>query len=83
MGKFTEPPVGSCSTSNSVEALERELKNQVISSNQESVKLTFQLKLTDNLKVKWDAALWQQCLYIHLPNNNLPDGSKERLVFIL
>ncbi|XP_067143053.1 ornithine decarboxylase antizyme 1-like [Centruroides vittatus] len=59
-------------------------KEEIITqSNQDAVLLTFQFQLSEHTVVKWDTILWQNKLYIQLPNGFMPDGSKEAFVTLL
>ena len=49
----------------------------------ESLRLTFNLQLTESTSVKWETVVWRKCLYIRVPSCLLPEGSKEGFVSLL
>ena len=49
----------------------------------ESLRLTFALKLTESTSVEWETLIWRKCLYIRVPSCLLPEGSKEGFVSLL
>ncbi|XP_033112368.1 ornithine decarboxylase antizyme 1-like [Anneissia japonica] len=53
----------------------------LLSTSENSVSLRFVHKLTDNLTVKWDAVLCNNCLYVEIVD--LPDGSRDSFVSLL
>ncbi|XP_015521771.2 LOW QUALITY PROTEIN: ornithine decarboxylase antizyme 1 [Neodiprion virginianus] len=60
---------------------ENELLNEL--KNQESLRITFALQLTESTCVKWETVVWKGCLYIQVPSCLLPEGSKEGFVSLL
>lgn len=49
----------------------------------ESLRLTFNLQLTESTSVEWETVVWRGCLYIRVPSCLLPEGSKEGFVSLL
>ncbi|XP_011497259.1 PREDICTED: ornithine decarboxylase antizyme 1, partial [Ceratosolen solmsi marchali] len=49
----------------------------------ESLRLTFNLQLTESTLVEWETIVWLGCLYIRVPSCLLPEGSKEGFVSLL
>ncbi|XP_024946774.1 ornithine decarboxylase antizyme 1 [Cephus cinctus] len=49
----------------------------------ESLRITFDLHLTESTSVKWETVVWRGCLYIRVPSCLLPEGSKEGFVSLL
>ncbi|XP_012273870.1 ornithine decarboxylase antizyme 1, partial [Orussus abietinus] len=49
----------------------------------ESLRLTFSLHLTESTSVEWETVVWRGCLYIRVPSCLLPEGSKEGFVSLL
>lgn len=52
-------------------------------SNQTAFLLSFQFHLSEHTVVKWGTVLWQNKLYVQLPDGLMPDGSKEAFVTLL
>jgi len=50
---------------------------------EEIIRLTLTIQLTDNLEISWDALLVNNQLYIQIPTGLLEAGSKESFVTIL
>lgn len=46
----------------------------------DSVKITFELHLTELTEARWETLLLKKRLYIQVPSCLLPEGSKEGLV---
>ncbi|CAB0039710.1 unnamed protein product [Trichogramma brassicae] len=49
----------------------------------ESLRLTFNLQLTESTSVEWETVVWRGCMYIRVPSCLLPEGSKEGFVSLL
>lgn len=49
----------------------------------DSLRLTFNLQLTESTSVEWETVVWRGCLYIRVPSCLLPEGSKEGFVSLL
>lgn len=72
MGKTTEP------------FLSNQLENELASlDGEQPVNMTITTSLTPALEVCWNTVLWQQRLYVQVPDTLLPDGSKEGFVSLL
>lgn len=80
MGKPKELSVSQPRNHNKI-VTEKELLEAA--EQQSSLRLTFLLRLTENIEVSWETVLWQHRLYIQVPSYLLPEGSKEGFVSLL
>lgn len=51
-------------------------------SRQQAIKLTLKITLLDSLTVQWDSILFNEELFVHIPNNTT-DNSKEAFIALL
>lgn len=52
-------------------------------SRQQAIRLTFNISLLEQYDVKWEAIIWRESLFIHIPNGISLDNSKEAFISLL
>jgi ornithine decarboxylase antizyme 1 len=52
-------------------------------SRQHAIRLTLNIQLLEGKDVEWDAIIWKETLFIHIPNGISLDNSKEAFISLL
>lgn len=52
-------------------------------SPDDPVRLSFQLWMTDTVETTWETLLWKRRLYIQVPKDLVPEGSKQAFISLL